>query len=88
MLERRIRIVNQLGLHARAAAKLVRTATRWRSAVTLRYDGTEADAGSILDVLALAAPFGAQLDIVVDGPDEEETIAVIEGLFLDGFGEL
>jgi phosphocarrier protein HPr len=88
MLDRRLRIINPLGLHARAAAKLVRLAASYRSAVTLRQDMTEADAKSILSVLALAAGFGTFVEIVIEGPDEREAMEKIEQLILSGFGEL
>lgn len=88
MLERRVRIINQLGLHARAAAKLVRLANTFQSSVVLRTDCNEADAASILDVLAMAAGYGIFVEIIVEGPDEQDAMAEIEQLFRDGFGEL
>ena len=88
MLERRVRIINQLGLHARAAAKLVKLVNTCDSTVVLKSDGGEADAAAILDVLAMAAGYGTFVEIVVDGPDEQEAITKIAELFLDGFGEL
>lgn len=88
MLDRRIRIINQLGLHARAAGKLVRLVDLFRASVILRCNGNEVNAGSILDVLAMAAAYGTIIEIVVNGPDEEEAMSRIEELFLDGFGEL
>lgn len=88
MLDRRIRIVNRLGLHARAAAKLVRLAAKFESSVTLAFNDTSANAKSILDVLALAAGYGKTVEIVVDGPDAEDAMTQIEQLFLDGFDEI
>ncbi len=88
MLDRRIRIVNPLGLHARAAAKLVRLVNEHRSSVLLRCNSSEADAASILSILALAAGQGANIVVAVEGPDEGETLELIEELFRDGFGEL
>lgn len=87
MLERRIRIVNHLGLHARAAAKLVREAAVFESSVRLRKDTLEANARSILSVLALAAGYGTFVEIIIDGPDEQDAMANIEKLFVEGFGE-
>ena len=88
MLERDLRIINPLGLHARAAAKLVRCAVAYRSSVSLVRDGSTADAKSILSVLALAAAFGTTVRVTVDGPDAEAAMKDIAVLFLSGFGEI
>lgn len=88
MVERRVRITNQLGLHARAAAKLVRLSSSFASNVMLHHGESAANAASILDVLTLAAGYGKYIDVVVDGPDESTAIDQIEQLFMDGFGEL
>jgi len=87
MTERQVTIVNQLGLHARAAAKLVHSASAFVSDVWLVRDGEEADAKSILGVLLLAAPQGAQLTIRCNGADEEQALSSVVKLFADGFGE-
>lgn len=88
MLERQFRIVNPLGLHARAAAKLVRLVNQRHSTVILRCESREADAASILGILAMAAGNGSLVKVIVDGPDEIATIELIEQLFNDGFGEM
>jgi phosphotransferase system HPr (HPr) family protein len=89
MIERTIVVKARLGLHARAAAKLVRLATRFKSRLSLeRIDGNaSADAKSILSVLMLAASQGTQLRAIADGEDEEEAIRAIDALFNDEFGE-
>jgi phosphotransferase system HPr (HPr) family protein len=89
MLEKRILIVNRLGLHARAAARLVRTASAYRSSVRLeRADGSAvADAKSILSVLLLAASRGTELRLTVEGEDEREALAAVCALIESGFGE-
>ena len=89
MLERRIEIVNALGLHARAAAQLVRLTATFDSVITLRRDdtGIESNARSILDILYMAAGNGIQLRITFDGVDEAEAAAAVEKLFADKFGE-
>lgn len=89
MRESRILVINRLGLHARAAAQLVRLAANFKSAVTLfRADrNVFANAKSILSVLALAASKGTELSITVDGEDEEVALKEIEMLFTNGFGE-
>ena len=89
MLEKRIVIVNRLGLHARAAARLVRTASVYRSNVRLeRVDGSAmADAKSILSVLLLAASRGTELRLTTEGADEAEASSAVCKLIEDGFGE-
>jgi phosphotransferase system HPr (HPr) family protein len=90
MIERTLLIKARLGLHARAAAKLVRVASAYQSQVLLRrVDGSAtADAKSILSVLMLAASRGTSLEATVDGVDEEAAMGAIAQLFADGFGEL
>lgn len=89
MVESRVTIVNRLGLHARAAAKLVRAATGFRSDVRLvRLDqGAAADAKSILSVLMLAASRGTELLISAEGPDEGPAVEALRQLIGGGFGE-
>ncbi len=87
MKRARVTLVNRLGLHARAAAKLVATAKTFASRVTLEKDGTAADAKSIMNILLLAAPVGAVLDLTVEGEDETQALAAIEALIADRFGE-
>jgi phosphotransferase system HPr (HPr) family protein len=90
MIERTLLIKARLGLHARAAAKLVRLAGGYQSTVLLqRVDGSAtADAKSILSVLMLAASRGTELRASVDGIDEEAAMSAIDQLFAEGFGEL
>jgi phosphocarrier protein HPr len=89
MIERKLLVKARLGLHARAAAKLVRLTTTFRSRVILRrVDGaTTADAKSILSVLMLAATAGTELEASVEGVDEEAAMAALDKLFADSFGE-
>lgn len=87
MIEREIEIVNRLGLHARAAAKLVHTAGGFQSRVTVAKDGEEVDAKSILGVLLLAASQGTRVVIRSDGADEEQAIRAVTDLIADRFGE-
>jgi phosphocarrier protein HPr len=90
MVEVTLAVKNELGLHARAAARLVRTANRFQSNLRLeRIDGSvSADAKSILNVLMLAASGGTELRVIAEGQDEAEAIAALSGLFAEGFGEL
>ena len=89
MVECGVTIVNRLGLHARAAARLVRTATAFESALRLaRADrSASADAKSILSVLMLAASLGTELIITADGADEREALDALCQLISGGFGE-
>jgi phosphotransferase system HPr (HPr) family protein len=90
MLERRVKIINPLGLHARAAAQLVRLAGSFKSKVLLKRTDSAviADAKSILNVLTLAAPFGSELDLEINGEDELQALDAVADLFARGFGEI
>jgi len=88
--ERRLQVTSRLGLHARAAANLVRVASRFQSSLTLqRLDGKreEADAKSILSILTLAASRGTALRVVASGVDEQEALDAVVGLFSRDFDE-
>jgi len=89
LVECRVQIVNRLGLHARAAAKLVRAAGAFRATLKLvRLDrSAAADAKSILSVLMLAAARGTELIITADGPDEGAALDALCQLVGGGFGE-
>ena len=89
MAERRLQVTSRLGLHARAAANLVRVASKFESSLTLqRLDGgAEADAKSILSILTLAASRGTDLKIIAHGIDEQQALDAIVGLFSRDFDE-
>jgi phosphocarrier protein HPr len=87
VIRRSLRIRNRLGLHARAAARFVHTASRFRSQVSASRNGRTMDGKSILGILLLAAPQGTEIELLVDGPDEAEAMAALEALVADGFGE-
>ena len=87
MIERELEIVNRLGLHARAAAKLVHLAGEFTSRVTVAKNGDEVDAKSILGVLLLAAAQGTRLVLRCAGEDEERACAAVADLFARRFGE-
>ena len=80
-------ITNRLGLHARAAAKLVHTAGGFQSRVTVVKDGEEVDAKSILGILLLAAGQGSQITVRCDGQDEEEALRAVTALIANRFDE-
>ncbi|MDQ2921265.1 MAG: HPr family phosphocarrier protein [Acidobacteriota bacterium] len=90
MVERTLLVKARLGLHARAAAKVVRVAHGFNSKVELRRvdNSVTADAKSILSVLMLAASRGTELHATVEGVDEEAALTAIEKLFAEGFGEM
>ena len=87
MIEREIEVQNKLGLHARAAAKLVHMAARFASDIKLRKGSEEVDGKSILGVLLLAAAKGSTVTISAEGTDETEALDSIEKLFNDKFHE-
>lgn len=87
MIRHKVLIVNKLGLHARAAAKLVGTASRFDSHIQLRKDDREVDGKSILSVMMLAASKDTELELVINGPDEESAKAALVELIADYFGE-
>lgn len=87
MLEKPIEIVNKLGLHARASAKLVSTAASFSSRVEIEFAGQKADAKSIMSIMMLAASQGSQLLIRTEGPDEEGAMDAVTGLINNYFDE-
>ncbi len=88
MIRREVEIGNRLGLHARAAARFVHTANRFRSRVSVTRDGTTMDGKSILGILLLAASQGSRLLVAAEGEDEEAAVGALVELVSSGFGEL
>jgi phosphocarrier protein HPr len=84
---RRVTVVNELGMHARAAAKFVHLATRFESRIRVGRYGREMDGKSIMGLLLLAAARGSALAISADGADEIEAVATLAALVESGFGE-
>ena len=87
MIRRELKIRNRLGLHARAAARFVHTAGRFRSRVSAGRDGRVMDGKSILGILLLAASQGMAIEVTAEGPDEEQAMDALEALVVGGFGE-
>ena len=87
IVEKDIVVINKLGLHARAAAKLVKVSAGFVSSIELKKGGDSVDAKSIMGVLMLAAAQGSELKLVTNGGDAEEAANQIAGLFNDCFGE-
>lgn len=87
MLQREVEIVNRLGLHARASAKLTQVAGQFRSDVWVSRNGRRVNAKSIMGVMMLAAAKGSRIVIETDGPDEAEAMQALQSLIADCFGE-
>lgn len=87
MREQHIEIINKLGLHARAAAKLVNTAGRFASRVEIEFSGQKADAKSIMAVMMLAASKGSQILLRTKGKDEDAAMEAMTGLINNYFDE-
>jgi phosphocarrier protein len=87
VIRRELAIRNRLGLHARAAARFVHTASRFRSRVTAGRDGRVMDGKSILGILLLAASQGTAIEVTAEGEDEHQAMDALEALVVSGFGE-
>ena len=87
MISKNLTILNKLGLHARAAAKLVALSNNFKSEIMLVKDNKSADARSIMKLLMLSASKGSVLQVKLTGKDQEEAMGSIEKLFLNGFDE-
>ena len=86
-MSRQLTIINKLGLHARAAAKLVNTAGQFTSSVTVKCHGKDANAKSIMSVMMLAATKGTDIEVCTDGDDSEAALDAVCALIDDRFGE-
>ena len=80
-------IINKLGMHARASAKFVTLAAQFRCDVTLGRNGQHANGKSIMGIMMLAAGKGTEVELIVDGEDEELALAALIDLILNRFGE-
>jgi phosphocarrier protein HPr len=87
MPEREARIVNKLGIHARPAAEIVKTAGRFKSSITIIRDDLEVNAKSIMGVMMLAAEFGATITIRATGEDAEAALDALCTVIANKFGE-
>ena len=87
MTSRSVTVVNQLGMHARAAAKFVHLATRYHAHVRVARDAREMDGKSIMGILLLAAARGTTITISADGSDEGDAIEALATLVSSGFRE-
>ena len=87
MIEREAVIVNQEGLHARPAARIVRLASSFASDIELYKDGLDVNGKSIMGVMMLAAECGSSIIIRASGPDAEQAVQALADLVASGFGE-
>ena len=87
MTSQHVTVVNQLGMHARAAAKFVHLATRFEARVKVARDAREMDGKSIMGILLLAAARGSTITISAEGSDERDAVDALVALVRSGFGE-
>lgn len=87
MLERDLTLINKRGLHARAAAQLVRVAAEFASDVRVSLDGREADGKNIMSVMMLAASCGTTITVTAEGADEDAAMEALAALVADRFSE-
>lgn len=85
MTTKTVKVLNESGLHARPASTLVKTASRFTSDFYIKMYGYKVNGKSILGVMTLAAEYGAEMELILDGPDEEEAMETIAGLFYNKF---
>ena len=87
MITKKLTIQNKLGLHARAAAKVVSTANEFESTIIITKDKKNADARSIMKLLMLSASQGSSISVEIDGVDQKDAMKSIEKLFNNKFNE-
>jgi phosphocarrier protein len=87
MVSREVTVVNRLGMHARAAAKFVHLATKYRAQVHVTRDDRHMDGKSIMGILLLAAARGMRITISAEGDDEQDALEALVSLVASGFGE-
>jgi phosphocarrier protein HPr len=87
MLEQEYTIINKLGLHARASALFVKTASQFGADVKVCREGVEVNGKSIMGIMMLAAAKGTVITVKVEGADEQEALSVLGTLITNGFGE-
>lgn len=87
MVERSVRIVNKLGVHARPAAEIVKLAAKFKSGITIIRDDMEVNGKSIMGVMMLAAECGSMIQLRAEGDDADAALDALAGLVANGFGE-
>jgi len=83
----KVMLINKLGLHARASAKLVSLASEFDSEITLQRNGQQINAKSIMGLMMLAAAKGAEIELCADGKDEKQAVEALSELISNRFGE-
>ena len=83
----KVMLLNKLGLHARASAKLVSLASEFDSEITLQRNGQQINAKSIMGLMMLAAAKGAEIELCADGKDEKQAVKALSELISNRFGE-
>ncbi|WMS87110.1 HPr family phosphocarrier protein [Pleionea litopenaei] len=87
MIKQHCTIINAKGMHARAAAEVVKLVNQFESTITIEHEGREVPADSLIHLLTLAANCGKQIQITAHGHDEQQAIAALSQLIVDGFYE-
>jgi phosphocarrier protein HPr len=87
VLRRTVRIVNKQGLHARPSTLIVKTASKFKAALTVTVRGESANARSIMEVMMLASPAGTEVMLEASGDDAAECLSAVAAVFESGFGE-
>lgn len=87
MLQQTTTIVNKLGLHARAAAKFVTQASRFDSEINVKRNNRDVNGKSIMGVMMLAAAKGSEIELIIDGTDEQQAMLSLLELIANKFGE-
>ena len=87
MRRKEVTIINKLGLHARAAAKLVQTASSFDSDISVLHNDKKVSGKSIMGIMMLAAAKGSTIEVIASGEDEDEAVDAIDSLIADRFGE-
>ena len=87
MVSKEVTVSNKLGIHARPAAKFVKTASQFEAEIRVEKDGEEINGKSIMGLMMLAAGHGSVLKLIAEGPDADEALQSLEDLVVRNFGE-
>lgn len=87
VLKENLEVKNKLGLHARAAARLVNVTERFKADILLERNGMKANGKSLLEILTLACPMGSQVTVLIEGVDADDALDAVKKLFEDKFFE-
>jgi phosphocarrier protein len=85
MVSEKVKVLNESGLHARPSSELVKTASKYKSEFFIKMYGYKVNGKSILGVMTLAAECGAEMELILEGPDEEEALETLVNLFKNKF---